>query len=98
MENDIAALFRTRDEAASRQDARLFLSTQVAEIEFASSESYLATKNITTEVLHIHNESELQKVVFVKETYAPQGKFPRSAFLIYFLAHTKDGWRIYRAR
>jgi hypothetical protein len=98
MENDIAALFRTRDEAASRQDARLFLSTQVAEMEFGSSESYMAAKNIKTEVLYIHDDSELHRVAFVKESYAPQGKFPRSAFLLYFLTNTKDGWRIYKAR
>ena len=99
MNNDIEALFRTRDEAVRTQDRPLFLSTQISEIELNSSEGYLSLEDITTEVLHIHDESEIEKVVLVKETYHRQpDDNPRSSFLVYFLTNTVAGWRIYRVR
>ena len=96
MRNEIAALFETRDEAVRKEDKALFLSTQVSEIELGSSDGYLSLEDLTTEVLYIHDESELEKFVLVKETYKQSGKDPRSAFLLYFLASTVQGWRIYK--
>jgi hypothetical protein len=99
MNNDIEHLFRTREEAVRKQDRPLFLSTQVSsEIVFGSSEGYLSLEDITTEVIYIYDESELEKVVLVKETYKQPDKNPRSSFLVYFLTNTVQGWRIYRVR
>jgi hypothetical protein len=98
MRNDIEALFETRDEAVRKQDRPLFLSTQISEIEFGSSEGYLSFEDMTTDVLYIHDESELEKVVLARETYKHAGTNPRSSFLIYFLTSTIKGWRIYRVR
>jgi hypothetical protein len=99
MNNDIEHLFRTREEAVRKQDRPLFLSTQVSsEIVFGSSDGYLSLEDITTEVINIYDESELEKVVFVKETYKQPDTNPRSSFLVYFLTNTVQGWRIYRVR
>ena len=98
MRNDIETLFETRDEAVRKRDRPLFLSTQVSEVELGSSEGYLSLEDITTDVLCIHDESELEKVVLVRETYKHAGNSPRSSFLVYFLTCTIKGWRIYRVR
>lgn len=98
MNNEIVALFETRDEAVRKDDRPLFLSAQVSEIELGSSEGYLSLEDLTTEVVYIHDESELEKVVLAKETYKEPGKSPRSSFLLYFLTNTVQGWRIYRVR
>jgi hypothetical protein len=98
MNNQIEALFEARDEAVRKDDRQLFLSAQISEIELGSSEGYLSLEDLTTEVVHIHDESELEKVVLVKETYKGPGKSPRSSFLLYFLINTVQGWRIYRVR
>lgn len=98
MPSDLEDLFQARAEAISTKDERRFLSTQVSEIEFAASSSYLSLDRMTAEVLCIHDESPLEKVVFVKETYWPTDKSSRSSFLIYFLTNTVDGWRIYKVR
>jgi hypothetical protein len=96
MRNEIEAIFETRGEAVRKEDRPLFLSTQVSEIELGgSSEGYLSLEDLITEVLYIHDESELEKFVLVKETYKQSGKDPRSAFLLYFLTCTVKGWRIY---
>ena len=95
---EIDKLFKTRDQAVKKQDRKLFLSTQIAEIEHGSSDGYMAIDNLKTEVLHVHTESEIEKVVFVKETYSPTGKDPHSSFSVYFLTNTTKGWKIYRMR
>lgn len=98
MNAEINALFSARDEAVQKQDAALFLSTQLSDIGFASSEGYISTKEMTTEVLNVYKASEESAVAFVRETYRPPGKRERSAFLIYFLIATRSGWKIYRTR
>ncbi len=95
---DIETLFQARDEAVRQQDPAAFLSTQVSEIESGASSAYLSVHDMTTQVLHVHDESEDVKVVFVKETYKPSGKLPRSLFKVYSLANTLKGWRIYHGR
>jgi len=95
---DVIALFATRDEAVMKHDRKLFLSTQIDEIEHGSSDDYLAIEHMKSEVLYIHDENELDKAVFVKETYAPENVDPHSSFPVYFLTHTVKGWRIYRVR
>lgn len=93
---DIKALFEKRDKAVLKQDRKLFLTTQIAEIEHGSSDGYLAIESLKSEVLYIHEENDIEKVVFVKETYFPKGKDPYSSFPVYFLTNTIQGWRIYR--
>lgn len=96
--NNIETLFQTRAEAVKKKDRALFLSTQVSEIELGSSEGYLKLVDLEPEVLYIHEESELERVVLVKETYKHPERNRYSLFLIYFLTHTIKGWRIYRVR
>jgi hypothetical protein len=98
MSNEIEVLFETRDEAVRKEDRSLFLSTQISELELGSSDGYLSLEDVTTEVLYVHDESELEKVVLVKETYKHPGKSPRPSFLLYLLTHTVQGWRIYAVR
>lgn len=96
--DEIRKLFNTRDQAVKTRDRELFLSTQIAEIEHGSSDGYLAIGSLKTEVLHVHTEGEIEKVVFVKETYSPKGKDPHNSFPVYFLTNTIRGWKIYRVR
>src|SRR3990167_8691004 len=93
---DIKKLFSIRDTAVAKKDRRMFLSTQVAEIEAGSSKGYLAIDNMKTALLYVHNESDIEKVVFVKETYSPKGKDPYHSFPVYFLTNTVKGWMIYK--
>jgi hypothetical protein len=51
---------------------------------------------MTTEVLSVYEEPDDSAVVFVRETYKPQGKQARSAFLMYFLIAARKGWKIHR--
>jgi hypothetical protein len=94
----IQQLFKSRDIAIQNQDRELFLSTQVDEIERGSSEGYLGVENLTTEVLSVHGENDLEKVVFVKETYKPSKNIPYASYLIYYLVNTVNGWRIYKVK
>lgn len=96
--SEITKLFKTRDQAVKKQDRKLLLATQIAEIEHGSNDGYLAIYSLKTEVLYVHTESEIEKIVFVKETYAPKGKDPYGSFPVYFLTNTTNGWKIYRVR
>lgn len=98
--NEIKSLFTLRGEAVSKKDRKLFLSTQIGEIEGGGSNNYIALDSMKTEVLCVYDNNELEKVVFVKETYTykPNGKDPYSSFPIYFLTNTVKGWRIYKVR
>lgn len=98
MNADISAIFGKRDEAVRKQDADLFLSTQLSEIGFASSEGYLSTKDMATEILHVYGPTDGSAVAFVRETYKPKDKPGRSAFVMYFLTDTRSGWKIYMTR
>ncbi|MDP3988430.1 MAG: hypothetical protein Q8P80_04785 [Candidatus Levybacteria bacterium] len=95
---EITKLFLTRDKAVGKNDKELFLSTQVGEIEYSSVEGYFSIDVLKTEVLYIYSESDLEKVVFVKENYFPKKKVSRISFIIYFLANTVGGWKIYKLR
>lgn len=97
-DEEIIKLFETRDQAVKNQNRDLFLSTQIAEIEHGSSDGYLEVENLSSKVLCVHNENDLEKVVFVKETSAPTGKEKYSSFPVYFLTNTIKGWKIYRVR
>ncbi len=97
-DSDVQQLFRTRADAVRNRDVDLFLSTQISELEFASTDGYLALSNIEPDVLYVHEESDIERVVLVKETYKRPDKGDRAAFLLYFLTNTTNGWRIYRVR
>lgn len=98
MDNDIKKLFTTRDEAVKKQDRKLFLSTQVGEIENSSVEGYFGIKHLRSNVLCIYDEGDLEKIVFVKETYSPPKKDPYSSFPVYNLVKTIKGWKIYKLK
>ena len=98
MNDEIQAIFGTRDEAVRTQDASLFLSTQLAEIELGLSESYLSIADMATEVLFGYEQSDDNVVVLARETYRPPGKHSHSSFLIYYLIQTTKGWKIYKVR
>jgi len=95
---EIKALFSTRDKAVAKKDRKLFLSTQIAEIEYGYSEGYLNMKNMTSDVLYVYKENELEKIVFVNETYIPKDRDLYKGFLLYFLVNTVKGWKIYKVK
>ena len=97
MEEDIRDVFSLRDRAVKKQNRALFLSTQVGEIEYGSSEEYLAADRMETEIIAIHRESDIEVIAFVKEIYIRDDSDPISAFPVYFLVHTVQGWKIYKA-
>lgn len=97
-DKEIKQLFKTRDLAVHKQDRELFVSTQVDEIERGSSEGYLGVENLHSEVLHIHGENDVEKVVFVKETYAPSHNIPYTSYVVYYLVNTVKGWKIYKIK
>ena len=98
IDKTISALFKTRDKAIEKQDRELFISTQVDEIERGSSEGYLGVEHMQTEVLHVHQENELETIVFVKEIYTPSKNIPYDSYLIYYLVNTVKGWKIYKVK
>ena len=98
--SDINNLFECRDKSVKSKDRTLFLSTQVGEIQGGGSSDYMALDDMDTVVLHEEAVSEIEKVVFVKETYkyTKNGKEPYSSYPVYFLVNTIKGWKIYRVR
>lgn len=93
---EITTLFHLRDEAVSKKDRVLFLSTQVEEINGASSVGYHVQDQLSTVILAIAKTGALTQVAFVKETYFTGGEKSHDSFLIYFLVNTLEGWKIYR--
>lgn len=98
MDKILLELFKTRDDAINKQDRGLFLSTQVDEIERGSSEGYLGVEHLETEVIAIHGENDVEKIVFVKENYKQNKNIPYSAYLIYYVVNTVKGWKIYKVK
>ena len=98
MSKNIGKLFLIRDKAVSKNDEKLFLSTQVNEIKESLSSGYLSVDKMETEIIAIDSDadSKLAKVAVVKETYFVKGKKSHSGFLIYHLVHTIKGWKIYK--
>lgn len=98
MEKDIIKLFKTRDEAVLKQDAELFRSTQLPDVEYSSVQGYFSIDNLKTEVLFIHKDSPSARLVLVKETYKPKDKPAYFSYVLYFLTATEKGWLIYKVR
>jgi hypothetical protein len=88
--DDITAIFQARDDAVAGNDYAKFAATQINNISNASIDGYLASQELKTEILHIAEDTEITRVVFVKENY---GK--HFAFLLYHLVNTVQGWKIY---
>ena len=86
----IKVLFMRRDEAVAKKDFEQFASTQLQNIPYASIEGYISCDKLETTVLFVANETELKKVVFVKEDY-----LNHTAFLLYYIVNTVNGWKIY---
>ncbi len=98
MEKEITKLFQTRDGAVLKQDAKLFQSTQLPDIDLGSVQGYLGIDHLTTEILFIHKESSLVRLVLVKETYKPKTKAAYSAYVLYSIVHTEKDWLIFKIR
>lgn len=98
MQEEIKKLFQTRDKAVKIKDKNLLLSTQPGEIEGNLSSGYFELENLKSEVFNIYTENDLQKIVFVKETYSYKEKDTTSVFLIYFLVNIIKSWKIYKIR
>lgn len=98
MEKEITKLFQTRDKAVLKQDAKLFQSTQLPDVEYSSVQGYLAIDNLTTEILFIHKDSFSVRLVLVKETYKPNDKSAYSSYILYSVVHTEKGWFVYKIR
>jgi hypothetical protein len=96
MDEEIHQLFAARAAAVQKNEREAFKSTQLFDIDLSPSDEYLSLQNLAVEVLYIHDESDFEKVVLVKETYTPSEKSPRSSFLLYYLTRTVVGWRIFR--
>lgn len=96
--DEIKSLFSKRDQAVSKNNKLLFLSTQLDEIEDSYSSGYLSTGKLETKVLLVYPEdkSVLTKVAFVQETYYNNGRKSHQGFLMYFLVNTNKGWKIYK--
>jgi hypothetical protein len=88
--DDIKKLFQTRDTAVAKKNYQQLAATQLHDIPNASVNGYIYAGQLKTDVLHVVEDTELKKVVFVKENYGTH-----SAFLLYFLVNTVDGWKIY---
>lgn len=91
-------LFRTRADAVGKKDRALLVSTQVAEIPLGASSGYLQLSGIDVEVLYAHDVSDLERIVLVRETYQQADRGERTAFLLYHLTHTVQGWKVFRVR
>ncbi len=97
IQKSIQKLFTDRDKAVKTKDKKLFLSTQVGEVQGSSFDGYISVDGLTTEVITEHDDKELEnKVIFVKETYFPAGKDTYFSYVTYYLVETVRGWRIYR--
>ena len=97
-DKDTESLFQVRAEAIRKKDRDQLLSTQVSEVPLAASDGYMSLSDIEVEVLHAHDASELERVVFVKETYKRPDASDRTAFLLYHVTNTVKGWRVFRVR
>ena len=98
MDSDIQALFEARAAAVPAKDRSAFLATQVTEMDLGSSDGYMTLQSLAIDVLYTYDESDIEKVVLVKETYTRDDLPPRSSLLLYYLTRTVRGWRIYRVR
>ncbi len=79
-----------RDEAVAKRDAGLFISTQLTDIPYSSIIGYLNCEQLMTSVIVIADDTDVTKVAFVNEDYGTH-----SAFLIYYLVNTVNGWKVY---
>ena len=81
----IKAVFKTRDGAVTTNDKKLFLSTQIKEIDGSSSKGYLSIERMKSTILHIHKDEIEDNVwmVFVKEEYFTSNKPTHHGYLIY---------------
>ncbi len=88
--DDIKFLFQIRDAAVAQKDYEKFAATQIDAIPNASVQGYISSGTLKTELLYAIDDTELKKVAFVKEDYGTH-----SAFLLYYLINTINGWKIY---
>jgi len=90
MMDNVKFLFQIRDKAVADKDYKQFADTQIKDIPNASINGYISSGGMETELLKVVEDGELKKVAFVKENYDNH-----SAYLLYFLVNTVNGWKIY---
>lgn len=92
IEDQIKALFTTRDNAVSLKDKELFLSTQLGVITKSGVEGYLKTGKLSSTVLYLHKDEiePMLWVALVKEDYYNKRKFSHQGYLWYTIVE-KNG-------
>lgn len=87
----IKVIFQTRDNAVAEKDEKKLAATQLQDIPYASIHGYISCGYLQTTLLHVVDEdTDLKKIAFAKEDYKTH-----SAYLLYYLVNTVDGWKIY---
>ncbi|MBI4451920.1 hypothetical protein HY637_00690 [Candidatus Woesearchaeota archaeon] len=85
----INALFQKRDKAVAKKDKKLFLSTQLKNLEIKNSYStgYFKLSKIKSKVLHLDKDDKKNNswIAFVKEEYYQNDKFSHKGYLMYKL-------------
>ncbi|MBW2998455.1 hypothetical protein KY321_02855 [Candidatus Woesearchaeota archaeon] len=91
----ILDLFELRDEAISKQNKDLFLSTQFEfkEIKNSSSKDYLALSELNSEVLHVVVEDGSYIVMVAETRY--KNKKESHAYLLYYIREEEGSYFIY---
>ncbi|MBU1000618.1 hypothetical protein KKE78_04465 [Patescibacteria group bacterium] len=100
MNKRIQSLFRARDEAVLSNDKKLFLSTQIKEIDGSSSKGYLDIERMKSTILHVH-EDEFEKnvwIVLVREDFFKSNKLTHHGYLIYTVVKRKEEFIISNIR
>ena len=97
--NLIKAAFKNRDKAVAKKDKKLFLYTQLKNLEIKNSYSngYFKLSKLKSKVLHIEKDDNKNNswIAFVKEEYYQHGKFSHKGYLIYKLINDNGRFMIY---
>ncbi|MBI2106698.1 hypothetical protein HYT57_01825 [Candidatus Woesearchaeota archaeon] len=95
----INILFQKRDKAVAKKDKKLFLYTQLKNLEIKNSYSngYFKLSKLKSKVLHIekYDNKNNSWIAFVKEEYYQHGKFSHKGYLIYKLINDDGRFVIY---
>lgn len=91
MNRKIQTLFKTRDQAVAKKDKKLFLSTQIKEIDGSSSKGYLDIDRMKTTILHVHKDEFESNVwiVFAREDFFQANKLTHHGYLLYTVVDRK---------
>ena len=95
----IKTVFQKRDKAVAKKDRKLFLSTQLKNLEIKGSYStgYLKLSKLKSKVLHLDKDDKNSNswIVFVKERYYQNRKFSHKGYLLYKIISDNGEFVIY---